>query len=40
MGLRLTEWYENPAKYCVAADWESACRHAQRIFDGSPWAFD
>jgi hypothetical protein len=45
MGLRPTKWDENSPKYCgagcqPAADWESACRHTQRIFNGLRWAFD
>src|ERR1700722_12102934 len=45
MGLRPTKWDESPPKYCgagcqPAADWESACRHTQRIFNGLRWAFD
>jgi hypothetical protein len=49
MGLRSTKWDENPPKYCGAgwqgyplgpADWESACRPSQRIFNGLQEAFD
>ena len=45
MGLRPTKWDENPPKCggagCQpAADWESACRRAQRISNGLHGAFD
>jgi hypothetical protein len=45
MGVRPTKWDESRPKHCgagwqPAADWESACRHAQRIFNGLRWTFD
>jgi hypothetical protein len=45
MGRRPTKWDESPPKYCgagcqPAADWESACRHTERIFNSLRWAFD